>query len=150
MRALAWLALATGLSIGMGWAALHFWIVPRIDDFRPALERLATRTVGMPVRVGQLRAESTGWAPSFELLDIALFDREGRAAQRLPRVVVAISVRSVLRLNLEQLVLDRPELDVRHTAEGQWEVAGLTLGAGSGDNTAFTDWLFSQRRSPPR
>lgn len=145
MRALAWLALATGLSIGMGWAALHFWIVPRIDDFRPALERLATRTVGMPVRVGQLRAESTGWAPSFELLDIALFDREGRAALRLPRVVVAISVRSVLRLNLEQLVLDRPELDVRHTAEGQWEVAGLTLGAGSGDNTAFTDWLFSQR-----
>ena len=115
-RALAWIALTVGLCIGMGWAALHLWIVPRIGDFRPSLERLATRTMGMPVQIGALQAESTGWAPSFELREIRLLDAQGRPALSLPRVVVAISVRSVLSLNLEQLVLDRPELDVRHTA----------------------------------
>ena len=144
-RALAWIALTVGLCIGMGWAALHLWIVPRIGDFRPSLERLATRTMGMPVQIGALQAESTGWAPSFELREIRLLDAQGRPALSLPRVVVAISVRSVLSLNLEQLVLDRPELDVRHTASGQWLVAGLTLGTPGSENSAAADWLFDQR-----
>ncbi len=144
-RAVAWLALAVGLCMGMGWAALHVWIVPRIQDFRPALERLATHTVGLPVRIGELRAESTGWVPSFELRQIELLDAQGQAALRLPRVVVAISVRSVLNLGLEQLVLDRPELDVRHTASGQWLVAGLALGASNSTDSAAADWLFNQR-----
>ncbi len=99
----------------------------------------------MPVRIGALQAESTGWAPSFELRDIRLLDSEGRAALSLPRVVVAISVRSVLHLGLEQLVLDRPELDVRHTASGQWLVAGLALGTPGSENSAAADWLFGQR-----
>ena len=99
----------------------------------------------MPVRIGALQAESTGWVPSFELRDIRLLDAEGRPALSLPRVVLAISIRSVLNLGLDQLVLDRPELDVRHTASGQWLVAGLTLGTPGGDNSAAADWLFSQR-----
>ena len=139
------MALAIGLGIGMGWAALHLWIVPRIGDFRPALEQLATRTVGVPVRIGALQAESTGWVPSFELRDIQLLDAQGRPALTLPRVVLAISIRSVLNLGLDQLVLDRPELDVRHTASGQWLVAGLALGTPGSENSAAADWLFSQR-----
>jgi len=144
-HALAWLALALGLCIGAGWLALHLWIVPRIGDFRPALEQLATRAVGIPVQIGALQAESTGWAPSFELRDIRLLDAQGQAALQLPRVVVAISVRSVLRLSLEQLVLDHPELDIRHTANGQWLVAGLVLGTPGSDHSSAADWLFSQR-----
>ncbi|MBM3386068.1 MAG: TIGR02099 family protein, partial [Betaproteobacteria bacterium] len=144
-RALAWLALAVGLCIGMGWTALHVWIVPRIGDFRPALEQLATRTMGMPVQVGELRAESTGWVPSFELREVRLLDAHKQPVLTLPRVVVAISVRSVLRLGLDQLVLDRPQLDVRHTASGQWLVAGLALGQAGSDNRDAADWLFGQR-----
>ena len=145
LHGLAWLALAIGLCIGMGWMALHFLIVPRIDDFRPALERLATRAVGMPVQIGALQAESTGWMPSFELRKIRLMDTQGRPALELPRVVVAISVRSVLHLGLEQLVLDRPVLDVRHTVAGQWLVAGLPLGSSGPEHSAAADWLFGQR-----
>lgn len=144
-RFLAWLALAVGLCIGAAWLVLHVWIVPRINDFRPTLEALATRTVGVPVRIGALQAESTGWAPSFELREIELLDAQGRPALRLPRVLVAISVRSVLDLRLEQLVLDRPELDIRHSADGQWQVAGLPLGGTARADHAAADWLFAQR-----
>ncbi len=101
--------------------------------------------MGMPVRIGALQAESTGWAPSFELREIELLDAQGQPALRLPRVLVAISVRSVLHLNLEQLVLDRPVLEVRHTASGEWQVAGLTVGASGGHSSAAADWLFGQR-----
>ena len=70
--------------MGAGWLALHLWIVPRIGDFRPALEQLATRTIGMQVRIGALEARSTGWAPSFELRDIRLFDPQNLPALSLP------------------------------------------------------------------
>jgi len=96
------------------------------------------------VKIGGLEAQSTGWVPSFELRDIQLFDAEGRAALKLPRVVVAISIRSVLNLGLDQLVLDRPVLDVRHTADGRWLVAGLALGQSGKSDSPAADWLFSQ------
>ena len=71
---------------------------------------MAQKTIGVPVRIGEISAESTGWVPSFELRNIELLDPEGRTALRLPKVMIAISVRSVLGLKLEQLVLDGPEL----------------------------------------
>lgn len=144
-RAVGWVLLSLGLLLGMAWGVLHFWIVPRINDYRPALERLAGQNIGVPVRIGQLTAESTGWVPSFELREIELLDTQGRTALRLPRVLVAISVRSVLSLSLEQLVLDRPELDVRRTAQGHWQVAGLTLKSSPQGDNQSADWLFAQR-----
>jgi uncharacterized protein (TIGR02099 family) len=145
MRLAAWVLLCVGLVLGMGWASLHFWIVPRIGDHRPALERLAQKTLGIPVRIGDISAKSTGWAPSFELRDITLLDPEGRTALSLPKVWIAISVRSVLSLKLEQLVLDAPELDMRLMANGHWRVAGLDWTQSTGGDNAVADWLFAQR-----
>jgi uncharacterized protein YhdP len=137
--------LALGVLLGMAWGALHFWIVPRIEDFRPALERLAQQSIGVPVRIGEISAESTGWAPSFELRDIELLDQEGHPGLHLPKVVIAISVQSALSLKLEQLVLDRPELDIRWMANGAWRVAGLDWATNTPSDGAAADWLFSQR-----
>lgn len=145
VRVISWGLLVAGLLLGMAWATLHFWIVPRIADLRPALESLARQSLGVPVRIGGLSAQSTGWVPSFELQNIALLDSQGRTALSLPRVVVAISLRSVLRLQLDQLVLDTPELDVRLNADGRWQVAGLDWPPASQGNSTVADWLFSQR-----
>ena len=144
IHGLSWVLLVLGLLLGLAWGVLHLWIVPRIADYRPALERLAQQTMGVPVRIGELSAQSTGWVPSFELRRIELLDAQGRPALRLPRVVLAISVQSVLRLRLEQLVLDAPELDIRLTAAGQWQIAGLDLPQTPKGDSAAADWLFSQ------
>ena len=64
--------LVLGILIGLAWGTLHFWIVPRIGDYRPALERLAQQSIGVPLRIGHISAESTGWAPSFELREMEL------------------------------------------------------------------------------
>ena len=145
MRALAWVLLVLGVLLGLAWSTLHFWIVPRISDFRPTLERLAQQTIGAPVRMAHISAESTGWAPSFELREIELLDPEGRTALRLPKVLVAISVRSVLSLKLEQLVIDRPEVDIRLNADGSWRVAGLDLANSAQGQSAAADWFWGQR-----
>ena len=144
IHSLSWALLVLGLLLGLAWGVLHLWIVPRIADYRPALERLAQQTMGVPVRIGEISAQSTGWVPSFELRHIELLDSQGRPGLNLPRVVLAISVQSVLQLRLEQLVLDAPELDIRLTAAGQWQIAGLDLPKTSPTDSAAADWLFSQ------
>jgi uncharacterized protein (TIGR02099 family) len=131
--------------LGLAWATLHFWIVPRIAEFRPALESLARQSLGVPVRIGGVSAQSTGWVPSFELRDIELLDDQGRTGLRLPKVLVALSLRSAALGQLDQLVLDAPELTLRLSADGQWQIAGMAWGASPAGHSAAADWLFSQR-----
>ncbi len=145
LRFAAWVLLVLGFLLGMAWAALHFWIVPRIEDFRPKFENLATQAIGVPVQMGQLLAVSSGWMPTFEIHDLSLLDPEGRKALTLPKVIFAISVRSVLNLGVEQLVIDSPTLDIRRTEKGEWRIAGLALKKDNSPDSAAADWVFSQK-----
>ena len=144
VRLVLWGLLVAGLVWGLAWATLHFWIVPRIAEFRPALESLARQSLGVPVRIGGVSAQSTGWVPSFELSDIALQDAQGLPALHLHKVQVALSLRSVLMGQLDQLALDAPELTLRLTADGQWQIAGMGW-APSNEDSPAVDWLLSQR-----
>lgn len=132
------------LLIGMAWGTLHWWIVPRIDEFRPQLEAQTSRALGVPVRVGAITARSGGMVPSFELTNVSLQDAQGRVALSLPRVLVSLSLRSFFRLGFEQVYIDAPILDVRRLVDGRITVAGLDVaGAGAADS-AVLNWFFSQ------
>jgi len=134
------------------WLVLHAAIVPRIDQWRPDLERWASRAMGLPVTVGDIRAVATApgplglppLMPAFELRDLRVADAAGRPALALPRVLVAVSPRSLWRGGVEQLVIDAPALDVRRTADGRIEVAGIDLGRPAGGGQAAADWFFDQ------
>ncbi len=138
------LLLAFWLLLTIAWGALHGWIVPRIGDFRPQIEAHAARALGVPVQIGAITARTEGLIPSIELSDVALLDASGRSALRLPRVVVALSPRSLLNGGFEQLYIEGPELDMRRAADGRIYIAGLTFAEDQGDNNAAADWLFSQ------
>ncbi len=139
-----WLLLASWLVLALAWGALHAWIVPRIGELRPELEAQATRVLGVPVRIGRIEARSEGLIPSFELSDVALLDPAGQPALRLPRVVAALSPRSLIHLGFEQLYIDRPELDIRRAKDGRLFVAGLDFSRARGDDGQAADWFFSQ------
>jgi len=143
-RVLLWLLVAFWLLVALGYGLLQGWIVPRIGEFRPRLEIEASRVLGVPVRIGNISANSGGLIPSFELTEVSLLDSEGRTALRLPRVVAALSPRSLWHLGFEQLVIDGAELDIRRTADGQFQIAGLDLSNTAQGNTAFADWAFEQ------
>ncbi|MHB1199127.1 MAG: YhdP family protein [Polaromonas sp.] len=145
MRWLLWLVATAWLLVGLSGLVLHGWIVPRIGEFRPRLEIAASKALGVPVRIGQLTANSQGLIPSFELRDVTLLDAQGREALRLPRVLGVLSLTSLWRLGFEQLYIDKPDLDIRRTVDGKIQVGGLdvsrTLNASS---SAAADWFFSQ------
>jgi uncharacterized protein (TIGR02099 family) len=152
-RLLLWVVLAAWGLFALSWGALHLWIVPRIGEWRPAVERWVSAGVGIPVRIGELRAESTpgekrllpALVPVIELRDVRLFDPRGREALLLPQVNVAVSVTSLWRLGVEQVVIDAPVLDVRRTAQGRIEVAGLDVSGSDDDGGGQAgDWFFDQ------
>ncbi len=151
LKTVAWLArwslgvlLAVLLVLAAAWGTLHGWIVPRIGDYRVQLQEQAGRALGVPVRIGALTARSDGLIPAIEMRDVTLLDAQGRTALRLPRVVVAVSPRSLWRLGFEQLYIERPELDIRRTQDGRILIAGLPFSDAPAGDTQAADWLFAQ------
>ncbi|QPF75959.1 TIGR02099 family protein [Roseateles sp. DAIF2] len=131
------------------WLLLHWAILPHINEWRPDLERLASQTLGVRTEIGEIEVRSGGWIPALELRDVRFLDPAGREALRLPRVAAALSARSLwaLELRFAQLLIDRPELEVRRDAQGRVFVAGLSMeGQGpSGEaGDALADWFFAQ------
>ena len=92
---------------------------------------------------------SSGWVPALELRDVVLLDAEQREALRLPRVVAALSPRSLLALELrfEQLLIDGAELEVRRDAQRPHlrRRPRLRRQRRGGDDGAAADWFFEQR-----
>jgi uncharacterized protein (TIGR02099 family) len=144
-RALHWILGCVVLAwvvVLLAWSALHIFIVPRIGDYREVMQQQATRALGLRVEIGSITAQGGWLVPWFELKDIQLFDLEGREALSLPRVLAAVSPRSVLLGQFEQLDIEQPELEIRRDVKGHVWVAGIDTGAASDGSGA--DWFFSQ------
>ncbi len=147
LRVALWAVVGVWLVFALTWGVIHGIIVPRIDNWRVELETLATRAVGIPVRIGSIRAQTHGLVPSFELSQVRLLDVQGRDALVLARVLAAVSPKSLWHLGFEQIFIEQPELDVRRLPSGRLEVAGLELFSGPSDPEAPSsamDWLFAQ------
>jgi uncharacterized protein (TIGR02099 family) len=143
-KAMLWLLLAMWLVLALAWGALHAFIVPRIGELRPELEMRASRALGIEVRIGRIEAVTEGLMPTFEFGDVVLLDPAGRPALRLPRVLAAVSPRSLIHLGFEQLYIDHPELDIRRDRAGHIFVAGLDVSSRKGDDTDSADWFLKQ------
>ena len=152
---LAWkAAVYAGLSVlcllVLAWLTLQWGILPHIEDWRPEIERHASRAVGVPVRIGRISVRSSGWIPTLDLRDVVLRDASGAEALRLPRVTAALSARSLLVMSprLAQLYIEDASLLVRRDTAGHLHVGGLNLAArttvSSADEAATLDWFFSQ------
>lgn len=144
VRGTLWLVLLAWLAFTVAWGGLHGWIVPRIESYRPQIEVQASRLLGVPVRIGAISAQTVGWVPWFNLKEVTLQGPDGQVALTLASVSVALSPTSLLNRGFDQLHIDRPELDVRRTAQGKLFVAGLDLSAPSAGGGPASEWFFSQ------
>ena len=141
-RVVWWLVLGFWALMLLATMALHWWIVPRVLDWQPQIEAMASKAWGVQLRIGQLASESNDWVPTFVLSDVVLHDAQQQEVLRLPKVRVSLSPASLLSLKLDQVELEGPSLTVRRDAQGHWQVAGMSL-ADDGQ-TDLIDWLLSQ------
>lgn len=136
--------LALWVLVIVAWASLHWLIVPRIDDFRPRIERLVSHAVGATVTMAALRAQSNGLVPTVAVHDLRVDDPSGQPALQAGRVLATFSVASLLRGRLEQLVVEQPALDLRRAADGRLWLGGLDLSGGTTGDRRALDWVFAQ------
>ncbi|MBI3348924.1 MAG: TIGR02099 family protein [Burkholderiales bacterium] len=147
--ALLILALLWALGV-VAWGVLHWGILPHANDWRPWLEKEASKALGVELRIGSITVQSGGWMPRMELADVRVLDAAGRPALQLPRVAAVLSAQSLIALEprFSQLLVDAPELVIRRDAQGRIFIAGMGLDAAehadAGTTEAGMDWLFSQ------
>ncbi len=139
------LVVAWGLLIA-AWIALHSVILPHIDRWRVPIEQYASQFVGQPVRIGAISVDTNGWLPTFEMRDVALLDSQASTVLQLPRLVGALSAKSLFALQprFSQLLIDGADLEVHRDADGRVFVAGFDVGTESTDHRPLYNWLFRQ------
>jgi uncharacterized protein (TIGR02099 family) len=143
VRVLWW---AFCLSLGgflLLWLGLYFYLAPHIGQYKSQMEQVASRKLGLPVRMDSVQA-SDALLPQLSIRGLRVYDQQGRVALALPLVQATISPQSLLRLGAERVVLVAPDLLLRRDAAGRIFVGGLDWGLGEkGDEEAAADWFFS-------
>ena len=127
--------------------ALRYSILPNIENYRPALERLASQEIGQTVRIGRIEASWHGINPDLTLHDVQVHDQAGRPALAFSRVDAILSWWSIpsAQLKLRLLSIDNPTLNLRRDSDGRFHIAGIALGE-TQEQGGFTDWLLAQWR----
>lgn len=110
LRWLRWALLGLLLSLTLTLALLHWWLLPRIDQWRPALERYASQATGLQLQLGRLQAQTAGLLPSLVAWDVQARARDGRMALHVPQARVELSWQMLWRQSVAALVLHRPTL----------------------------------------
>ncbi|MEG2154571.1 MAG: YhdP family protein [Burkholderiaceae bacterium] len=149
LRAAFILLLVAYFLFGAVLLATRWWVLPRIDEFRPAIERIASQTTGTVITIGQIQAGWNSLNPHFSLEQVRIASRAGHTGLVLPRLEATLSWTSLLRASpsFVWLQVESPELTVRRLADGRFEVAGFEIDPAqpSGD-TRLLDWLLRQNR----
>lgn len=150
-RFLCWFALAVYVVVAAALLGLRYWVLPRIDDWRPRIEAYASETLGARVEIGRIEADWRGLNPSLKLSSVALYADDTAPVLTLPSVSAVLGWRSVLRLSpsLLSLRIDGPELQVRRDAGNRLWVAGQSVDLQARHDAAGSSrllrWLGAQR-----
>lgn len=127
----------------------RYYLLPRIDDWRPDIEAAAGAALHAPVSVSRIEADWQGLNPRLSLWDVVLQDQQGRTALVLPQVEVVLSWTTLLawQPRLHSLTVFAPELGVRLQRDHRFAVAGFIIDpqASSADNGLLA-WVLAQHR----
>lgn len=141
-----WLLLIVTLSLACAFGVFRFYLLPNLDDWRPALARQISQAVGMPVTLGHIRGEWRVLVPRFTVDRLQIQPDPRAAAITVREVQVQPSWQSLLFLEprLSLLRLDGLALSLERRTDGKLYLNGIDLSAGKGDGRAL-DWLLRQR-----
>jgi uncharacterized protein (TIGR02099 family) len=144
---LAVLALVAYFVGGLVFLGVRHGVLPNVPAYRAEVAGLLSRSLGRPVEIASLSAEWRGLHPTFRIGGLTVKDAAGRPALTLDRVEAEPAWMSLLlmRLRLNRLEIDSPDLAIRRDADGRLFVAGLAVQADGGEGD-FAQWLFDQRR----
>ena len=143
----AWTLVALFFLGGALLLAVRYVAMPRVDDFRPRIEQMASRALKTPVTIGRIEASWRGFNPHLALISVTVAGGDGRVGLSLPRVEGTVSWLSALALEprFALLRIESPDLDVIRLASNRFSVAGFILDPDrKGEDSGASDWILAQ------
>lgn len=140
---------AVAFAAAAGMALLRYVLVPNIPKYKPLIEARASKLLGTPLTIGELKVSWSEWSPVIDAEQVQVRNHEGELALKLAQVHTQISWRSLLdgAIVFERLELAGPELVIKRLANGKLQIAGLDVDPfAKSDDDSLNRWLVEQRR----
>lgn len=130
------------------FAVFTWGILPRLDHYRPDVERLLSENTGYKAQIHTMTGRWDGLAPELTINGLRLSAGEATPAMTLQRVTLKPSWSSLTawepRFSLVRI--DAPSLDLLRDKQQQFYLNGLPLSGGGGKGSGkLDDWLLRQQ-----
>ena len=144
-RLLRRIALAIALLLALVAATWQFWLIPRLENYRPALVAELSRAAAMPVQIESMEGGWDGVRPELRLNNLSALDASGKPVLSLARLEGALSwwALPLGRLHFSRIELAQPDLTLTRLSDGRWRIADVVLEQRGGDS-GFLNWLLAQ------
>jgi uncharacterized protein YhdP len=138
---------AAFFALALFFLGLRYWLLPNVERFRDEIVATVSASIGLPVTIEGIGADWRGLRPQLELVNVRVFDQQGREALLLPSVTNVVSWRSALFLNLRlhSFAVEDLKVSVRRDAAGGITIAGIPLSEERGDGS-LADWVLAQKQ----
>ena len=131
---------------------VRYWVLPRINEWRPLIEQHLSETVGAKVSIEEISADWSGLNPTLSVRQLAVHDSDGDPLIQVPDAYAVVSWRSLLEFDLRLTRLEVNGIDLAATRhpDGAISVAGHRLVAHSNEqlkldrDTLAVRWLLDQ------
>ncbi|WP_246542755.1 YhdP family protein [Paludibacterium yongneupense] len=149
-RLLKALSLLSGLAaflVALAFLVFTYWLLPRLDSYRPALESYLSQMTGRRVAIAKLSGYWDGVAPLLEISGLSIAN-PGGGALTLEHVGAKPSWESLLVLSprLSRVQLDGPSIELLRGRNNLLYLNGFPLNAGKSSDGRLSNLLLSQSR----
>ncbi len=148
-RFLPWLLGLTTALLALGGAllaAVYWWVLPHIAEYRGELAQILSRATGYEISIGGLAGEWQGARPRLEVSALDIRNAQGQVLLHVGRMEGRFGWLSFLLLKPRFYTLnvyDTP-LVLRRVSPDLLYVGGLPVHLKGKGNGAFRDWLLDQ------
>jgi len=151
LRSLFWAALTVYGVVAIGFLGVRYWVLPRVDQWRPQIEAYASQALGARVTIGAIKANWQGLNPRLDLAAVQVYDDETDPVLSLPSVSAVVAWRSILSLSptLVRLRLEKPELTLRRDSSNHLWVAGQNIDLNTSDHASDLRGADDKQKHPP-
>ena len=145
-----WTLVAAYFAFGALLLVTRYYVLPRIDQWRPQIEDIASGALKGTVTIGRIEAGWRAFNPHLSLTDVQVAGPRGGPPLALPRVDATVSWLSLgsMEPRFVALRLLSPEVSVVRLADGSFSVAGFVIepGKAESEESPALDWLLAQAR----
>jgi len=146
---LAWTLVALFFIAGTALLAVRYVAMPRVDEFRPRIEQIASRALNAPVTIGRIEASWRGFSPHVALTGVSVAGGDSRPGISLPLVEGTVSWLSAVAFEprFSHLRIAALDLDVVRLPGNRFSVGGFVFDPKekNGKDSGASDWILAQR-----